>query len=50
MARTLFLSHFIPLMFGTSFGDGKAGVSLLIAFQHIHGSVNSAFLVWNIGK
>jgi hypothetical protein len=46
----MFLSHFTPLMFGTSFGDGKTDVSLLIAFQHIHGGVNTTFLMRNIGK
>jgi hypothetical protein len=50
MAGTSFFSHFIPKKFGTSFGDGKAGVNLLIAFQQIHGSINTAFLMWNIGK
>jgi hypothetical protein len=37
-------------MFGTSFGDGKTDVSLLIAFQQIHGGVNTTFLMRNISK
>ena len=36
-------------MFGTSYGDGKTGVSLLIAFQHINGLAKLAGKVFRIG-